>query len=605
MRKVGVFGPGPHLPRSLARRVIAAASEPGTKRLARVLAPLTRRVVEWRGVKSLSRNRIELSRTTEWLGIWLVSWAGPALAAPPYWDTETASVAASSTTAVRVSVEPPKLSELDSTPAVGPDGPVEQPSKPKLPDPPAKVLAFWPGGTWLAFPLELSTRFEGFGSVLIDGPRTIRESRELSTQLRLGMTFDSRLVFVPLLLAAELEGEAQLRALEARSEPEGVGFAEPPDSELLPRKAWVRASLGPYLHVGGGLMTSAWGLGLLANDGTRSTDPTQLTDPRGGDRSVRGFIASGPVTDRKLFLSLAFDSVVEDDVLLAGDEATQFVMAAIIGRREPTWAGAYVVHRSLRGVDGDETSAWVIDFSGRYEAHPSDRLKLTVEGEIAGILGTTQLAATVDVPEHAVRQVGGVIRGTLEGRELGCSVDLFFASGDGDLDDDAQTAFKADPRFEEGLLLFRSVLSARTARAAYRANNLELVGEPPEDLERFPTRGSVSNTMALFPRVLYRPSSAFELYGGVLLALAMAPVLDPLETRLSGGSPRAFNAQEADGRYLGTELDVGFRIRAPYSGGEAALAVEGGTFFPGGALTAGPGVSEVTHGGRAILRVSL
>lgn len=538
--------------------------------------------------------------------------ASPAIAAPPYWDSAETSTVGTATVGSTFLVGPASSQRSEPFPLTEPVGVLadqrqreaSRGEKPVLPPPPDPALHLWLGETWLGFPIDASSFIEAASSVPIDVDRGFSRS-DWSTQLRVGATFDSRLAFVPLLLAAEVEGEFQLRTLTTDSMPEGDGYPSAPDSTKTLRKAWARGSLGPYLHLGGGLMTSTFGMGLLANDGTRPADPSLFSEPRDGDRTLRGFLATGPVTRAKIFASVAVDSVVADDVLLGGDAATQLVFAFIAGRREPTWAGLYVVRRVLTAGDGDETMVWVVDVAGRLELRPTDGWVLSIESELAMILGRTDFAATAELPRHDVRQLGGVVRALLDAGRLGAGLDVVAASGDGNLDDDVQSAFKADPRFAEGLLLFRHVLAARTARAAYRATDPDLLGYPPEDLERLPTRGSVSNTLAFFPRAFYRPSHFFELYGGPLFAVALEPLVDPLATRLGGGSPRALNGKAPDGEYLGTELDLGFRVRFPFEGGEVAAVGEGGVLFPGGALSAGGSLARTVHGGRLIVRVTL
>jgi hypothetical protein len=185
-------------------------------------------------------------------------------------------------------------------------------------------------------------------------------------------------------------------------------------------------------------------------------------------------------------------------------------------------------------------------------------------------------------------------------------LDLVAASGDQNFDDGKQTAFKADPNFEMGLLMFRHVLSAQTARAPATASDPNLVGVPNEDLDRFPTRRSVSNTYAVFPRGWFRLAQGLEVYGGPLLAWGEVPVADPRNSRFNGGYPANLLGSQAGGRFLGVEADVGLRGTMVLEGAELMLGAEGGALFPGEGLQGPGGVGFHTiYGGRLLARLRL
>jgi len=355
-------------------------------------------------------------------------------------------------------------------------------------------------------------------------------------------------------------------------------------------------------------MTSHWGMGLLANDGTQGWAPgnAQFNDPRGGDRVIRGMIASGPHGRRsKWFAALAFDSLLQDDIMYEGDTGTQLVGALVYGREQPNTFGAYFVRRNQRATSGRDTEVYVFDATGKATLELTESTKLILEGELAMIFGTTELGPTVDFPEHKVRQLGASARATLDAGDFGGVVDFLFTSGDGDLDDDTQSGFKVDPNYSMGLLLYRQVIAGQTGRAPVNAGNPDIVGLPPDDVDRFATRGTLSGTLAFFPRAYYRPLDGLEVYGGPLFAFASQPLADPFNTRLAGGSPRnALNG--APGGYLGTEIDVGLRFRAILLGSELTAGLEGGVLLPGSAFTtADGGKLDTVMGGRAMLRYQL
>jgi hypothetical protein len=80
-----------------------------------------------------------------------------------------------------------------------------------------------------------------------------------------------------------------------------------------------------------------------------------------------------------------------------------------------------------------------------------------------------------------------------------------------------------------------------------------------------------------------RPIDGLEAYGGPLVAFSAVPLLDPLNSRLGGGTAR--NALDGSpSNYLGLEWDLGLRYRALMHGSEITAGVEGGMLFPGGAF---------------------
>lgn len=371
------------------------------------------------------------------------------------------------------------------------------------------------------------------------------------------------------------------------------------------RIASIRFSFGNVLTLAAGAMTSHWGLGLVANDGAHGGGPGsgRFSDPRGGDRVLRAMLMTGPHTDSELRIFAAVDSVLGDDVLVGDDQAWQAVFGVLAGpndRMGGAWtAGLYGVYREQEAGDGDRTKVGVIDVYGRLE-DASPTLTLRAELEAALIVGTTELAPTADHPSHDVLQLGAAARLTAEWCLGGVGLDLLYASGDPDFDDDTQSGFKADRNFDLGMLLNDVVLAARTSRTPLRASDPELVGVPAEDLDRLPTRGSATNTVSLFPHAWVRPVDGLEIYGGLLLALSATSESDAFNARLAGGQPE--NALGGDpGTLLATELDAGVRVSGLMWMTRLVLALEGGVVFPGSGLTGPAGLGEdPIWGGRVL-----
>lgn len=451
-------------------------------------------------------------------------------------------------------------------------------------------------------------RAEGVSTIPVDRDGSgYQAGAVLAPMLRAGLRLGSGTLFDKIKIHAEYEHDLPTGYWRSDTPIEGQEMpgSAPIDHQL--RKLFLRVSIGPYLHAGGGFMTNHFGLGLLANDGAQSSwapGSARFADNRGGDRVLRGFIGTGPLTDAAATVTFAIDKVEGDDVLLPGDEAIQLIGTASVGYGKPWGAGIFVVHRQIQAQTGERTDATVFDLAARY-GRAVGAWSLSLDSEVAFIVGHTELGPTPEIPVHRLRQLGGVVRAAARTQMAGGVLDVLFASGDTNPDDALQGTFKADPNFETGLLLYRQVLAAQSGRAPVTASNPDLVGVPSPGLERIPTRGSPASTVALFPRAYVRPVTGLEVYGGVLLAWSQAPLMDPLNTRFAGGAPR--NALDGKpGNWLGAELDLGARQRILLGGSELTVGVEGAVLLPGDAFTdaAGNTMGPVL-GGRALFNYRL
>lgn len=481
-------------------------------------------------------------------------------------------------------------------------------------------------GVRLEIPAQVSNTLWGVSSIplgeAIEDDHTTAEtvaytpSRALNYQVRLGLNIDTRKLFSPIFFSAHYEQDF-LTGFFSGGEAEVNGIAMPLSQNAqrnVIRKAFARLTLGPVLTVRGGIMTSHWGLGLLANDGNHGWTPgsAYFGDPRGGDRVQRILLATGPWTKDKLLLSVAYDKVLGDDVLLNDDTAHQMIFAAVYGYGKETQVGAYVVRRDQDIPQpslgrNKKTSVWVYDVHAKSSWYLGDEAKLSAELEGVVIEGETTLAPNPEFSKNDVLQAALAAKINLSFGASGGVLDIIYATGDQNFDDGAQNAFRADPNYEMGLLLFRQVLSAQTGRSPITAGDLNLVGVPNEDLDRFPTRGSVSNTIAVFPKGWLRIYDGLELYGGPLFAWGETSLADPRNTRFNGGYPVNLLGGEG-GRYLGTELDLGIRAQLGlWRGATLNLGAEGGAFFPGDAFK-GEEPNDLTmgavYGGRLMVRAN-
>jgi len=466
------------------------------------------------------------------------------------------------------------------------------------------ALTLEPRGMQLSLPALVATRIEGASAVPVDAQGSSLEiGAATNVVARVGLAFNSSRALIPFNFAVDYEHDVITGPVSGGPEIPGDHLPGGGSVEHQLRKASGRASLGYYLHLTGGLMLSHWGLGLLANDGAHGWEPGSalFTDPRGGDRTARIALASGPVTPLRIFAAFGHDWVQGDETMRGGDRSRQLIGALTIGRDMPTSFGFYAVRRYLEAKGGDTLDVWALDMYGKTSHDLGRRLRLVVEAETALIIGETTLTSTADQPIQGVLQLGAALRAALHAGRWGAVLDGLYTSGDANFDDAEQNAFKADPNYQLGLLLHRRVLAGMTGRAVATASDPMLSGYPTPGIERFPTRGGISGSLVIFPRAYLRPLAGLEVYGGPLFAVATAPPADPLNTKLAGGDVR--NALDgAPGRYLGTELDLGARLRLLLAGTELTVGLEAGVLFPGAALARADGEPlDPVAGGRALV----
>lgn len=472
------------------------------------------------------------------------------------------------------------------------------------------ALARWPLGDGCSFfevPITLRGSLETFGAVPVDRfGNEFRSEFALSPVVRVGARLNSGLDLRPVQLHVEYEQDFLRGTHSAEPDLAGEGYPGDEGLKIEPRKAFVRGSIGTALHLTTGLNTSHWGLGLVANDGDHDWQPgsAAFVFPQGGDRVLRWSAATGPHSELGIVATVGADKVYRDDVLLSGDSARQFFGAVLVGAEKPHSFGVYVVRRSQEDAQRKATDVWAIDAAGK-TTHELDAGLLTVEAESVLISGKTELGPNPDFPTHDVLQLGAAVRAAFDADLVGGVLDVLYASGDQNPYDDVQNAFKADPNYEMGLVLFRYALAAQTARGAATAGDPTLVGIPADNLERIPTRGSATNTLAFFPRVFVRPTQGLEAYGGPLFAFTPVKNVDLFNTRLAGGELR--NASNGrPGGYLGTEVDVGVRYRLLIDHSDLTIGAEGGALLAGSALDAASGEStQSAYAARGMVRLSL
>ena len=251
--------------------------------------------------------------------------------------------------------------------------------------------------------------------------------------------------------------------------------------------------------------------------------------------------------------------------------------------------GLYYVYRDQTTRAQKTLEAHVLDLACDLSFTPTPEHTLRLQAEIALITGETNLAPSPEHPTHDILQVGGLARLSWDPKLLPLFVelDLGLFSGDSNLDDDRLTRFVADRNFQQGIVLFPTVLAWQTGRHRVSADRPEVMGFPPEDLERLATDGGVTSALTLFPKAMWTPTPWLDVYGGVLFASSTEHIPDPYTTRTrGGGAPHNALGLAPTSSLLGVEFDLGVRakVNLPDLGVRLSAKAEYGTLVPGGAL---------------------
>jgi hypothetical protein len=345
-----------------------------------------------------------------------------------------------------------------------------------------------------------------------------------------------------------------------------------------------------------GLQTQSWGLGILANDGSKDPEAGDFGQQQFGNTTYRALLAVRPLFNlgggfRAFETALAADLINRDNLseFAKGDRAFQGVLALRFNKDADNNFGIYGVYRNQRNINvadgGKATDVVVVDAAGKWEFFKRRNRLLKVGFEALTIQGTTTQARNENAALLRVQQYGAAAKVSYKLHRLTLLADWGFASGDQNPADDRVENFRFDRDFKVGLVLFDHVLAYQTARASVRASDPNLVGIAPEGADLIGTAGSITGVWYLFPRVKYGLFDWLDVYGGPLFAFSTARLTDPFNTRLGGGT--SLNALGGrPGMYMGTEVDLGVQARyRPIPELLITATGEGGLFLPGDAYT--------------------
>lgn len=357
-----------------------------------------------------------------------------------------------------------------------------------------------------------------------------------------------------------------------------------------------------------GLMTSRWGLGLVANDGGKPTG--EFASPRFGDVVLRTGIMTpilrlfsrSPIT-RQFVFSAFFDVVFRDENarLMSGDFAYQGVFALFFRDKKKLFAGIYTAIRRQQDAAGTRIRAWVVDVFYR-ASHVLIEKNMLLDFAFEGVylLGSSDRILN-DAGRDGVELIGmaGVFRSGVRLPKMGLrfGLEVGGASGDNDTSDGTSRSFRMDPDYQPSLILFRQVLSQISGRSADRAADPGRVGTPARGTDQIPTYGRVTNVLYLQPVIAFRPvlvHSALrrlELKLGLLWARSLSDLVDPYNSFREGGVNHTHLHVRSEGRNdLGYEFNVslsyGHRIWRTV---DVHASVVYGHFFPGQAFVGAGG----------------
>jgi len=337
-----------------------------------------------------------------------------------------------------------------------------------------------------------------------------------------------------------------------------------------------------------GRMPVHWGMGLVMHDGEQPDTP--FDDPRGGD-IVNGVAVT--LTPMLLFgpgrmahaahLSFGGDIVEQDELSRRTDGDLAWRVWGAMTWEEP-WlhGGFYVAARHLERENLDHAEHIILDTAWSYLKPLGEALRLNLEAEVAVVTGKSALTRSPGSPRHLedILQVGAATRVTLEdvGRGASYGLEFGFASGDGDSDDDVNTAFRFDPARRVGMLLFDEVLSRMSARH-YAARNE--AGNSSATTWEEPTNGAVTNSLYFAPSLGWSLlGGTFDLRVGGVIGLAPEP-LPQGDTSLPSSDVSMW--------LLGYELNTSAKVTVDI-GDLLSLAL--GTQY--GVFIAGEGLDDVT-----------
>ena len=270
-------------------------------------------------------------------------------------------------------------------------------------------------------------------------------------------------------VSGDITALAYEQSVVAPTDEDGASMA----SAIAMTRAWgeVYTDFGRFRF---GRVPTHWGTGLLLNDGL-------AYDAEYGDTADRLQFTSRVGL---LYLMAAWD--VQYEGYLNAPDDMQTLNAAVAYLTETANVGFYNMYRYQ---PSESFKAYTGDFWFNAQFGPA-----LVEGEVAAVFGGGNLDTGAN--DIQIGAVGALLRGNFDLDRLQLGLELGFASGDVDPDDDHIKTFSFDRDHNVALMLFEEPLPTLEAQTANDTNE-------GRDLDAVLTGEGVRNALYLRPHVGY------------------------------------------------------------------------------------------------------
>lgn len=342
------------------------------------------------------------------------------------------------------------------------------------------------------------------------------------------------------------------------------------------RESAISGMIGMF-KVEAGLVTSHWGLGILANNG--STEPL-FGRSDFGDRVLRIRITTTPFGRLSepegvwkpipLYLTLAVDQVIGDDIARwdLGDFALQGIFSLLYAPSKARRLGMYVVYRNQEDyLTGAHTQAVVVDGFGDWSAPLGTSGwtgRIAMEG--VGVFGATDQVLTYSSREGlSLFSGGGAIEASIENPTHTARFNFRggYASGDQNSDDGIMGDFAFDRDYGVGMVLFDELMGGIDAGAYALLTDPDNSGSPPRGVDGILREGALHGAAYIQPVIQVFPLDWLEFRTGMVLAWSTSPIAHPYYTFRAGGEARNHLDMPTDGRFLGGEFNWGIEMAPP------------------------------------------
>ena len=252
------------------------------------------------------------------------------------------------------------------------------------------------------------------------------------------------------------------------------------------------ASTGPGLSIHDGSRSNRWGVSRYSYAADRFLFATKVSEIYRIIRDGKDYIPDRSMDDG-VFLALAYDIMVEDDIDYGGDNQHQVLGMLQWRAKEPNWGGLdweeFFVQFAFAARFGDEfgTEVYGTPFTLRFSVGPVHFL-----GEFMAMFGHTREASEgmqalreTDPSKWVVQNqtiLGFGARAILDWDfgPVTATLEFDYASGDADPRDETDlTTFNFAHDTNVGLLLFEHILAFESARSA--AVGIESLGQRNSD----------------------------------------------------------------------------------------------------------------------------